>query len=190
MSSRIDTKIQISTNLWSKKSSDHHAASVKWLQQRLQDNDKNIRALVSAFDSLGARLSRMEQGLENACVQARAKGQQTRAIWPYQRRLTFVKTVNAFQGNYKDYDRLRVLQWLSTIQCFGHHRRAYEELLKCAGLWLFKHRDYMQWRSSSGSAMLWLHGSPGSGKSKLVYVLSFFHYIEEYQSLSAFQNPC
>jgi len=69
-----------------------------------------------------------------------------------------------------DEDRLRILSWLSPIPYFQHHKRVYGELLQGTGQWLLEDNQYAEWRDSNQSAMLWLHGIPGSGKSKLVYV--------------------
>lgn len=75
---------------------------------------------------------------------------------------------------YDEEDRLKILSWLSTIPYMQHHKRTYSEVLTGTGAWFLEDAQYISWRESDRSAMLWLHGIPGSGKSKLMYVDSHF----------------
>jgi len=43
-------------------------------------------------------------------------------------------------------------------------------VLKGTGQWLLFDPIFKKWKDDSASSVLWLHGIPGSGKSKLVYV--------------------
>ena len=43
-----------------------------------------------------------------------------------------------------------------------------EDIQSGTGEWLFEKAELKRWKSSSESSVLWLHGIPGSGKSKLV----------------------
>ena len=55
-------------------------------------------------------------------------------------------------------ERLEILQWLSTVQYKKHHQSVSRGLLKGTGSWLLKKSQYVQWRNSSVSSVLWLHG--------------------------------
>ncbi|KAI5839121.1 hypothetical protein DFP73DRAFT_599118 [Morchella snyderi] len=64
-----------------------------------------------------------------------------------------------------------VLKWLSTIEFIKHHQTAREGLLENTGRWLLEREQFRQWRSSGTSGILWLHGIPGAGKTKLTLVI-------------------
>ena len=65
--------------------------------------------------------------------------------------------------------RLRILQWLSPVPYREHHREEFDELLDTTGLWFLKSQPYRTWMFSHETAVMWLHGAPGTGKSKLTY---------------------
>ncbi|KAK4182058.1 hypothetical protein QBC35DRAFT_468368, partial [Podospora australis] len=64
--------------------------------------------------------------------------------------------------------RKEVLHWLSTEQYLQHHEQAKEGVLEGTGQWLLSDPVFIKWKEESASSILWLHGIPGSGKSKLV----------------------
>ena len=43
-----------------------------------------------------------------------------------------------------------------------------KEVLTGSGKWLLDKKEYIKWRSSAASSVLWLYGIPGSGKSNLI----------------------
>ncbi|KAJ9155746.1 1-alkyl-2-acetylglycerophosphocholine esterase [Pleurostoma richardsiae] len=63
--------------------------------------------------------------------------------------------------------RAQVLRAISTIPYGAHHKVASKGRLAGSGQWLLSKPAYRQWRRSSSSSVLWLHGIPGSGKTKL-----------------------
>jgi len=65
-------------------------------------------------------------------------------------------------------DRIAVLRWLSRVPHRKIHDNIASDLLPLSGRWLERNSLYQEWRKSSVSSTLWLHGIPGSGKSKLV----------------------
>ena len=64
--------------------------------------------------------------------------------------------------------RLGILQWLSIVPHEQHHQNVRKDRLPGSGMWLLSKSEFTLWRSSSMSSILWLHGIPGSGKTKLV----------------------
>lgn len=60
-----------------------------------------------------------------------------------------------------------LLNWLSPTQFSYHHADHSENRLAGTGQWLLDHPEYCQWRASSSSSILLLHGIPGCGKSML-----------------------
>ena len=60
-----------------------------------------------------------------------------------------------------------ILEWLSSVEYKKHHSRHSEQRLPGSTEWLFRHPQFIDWETSSYSALLVLHGIPGSGKTKL-----------------------
>ncbi|MCJ1450686.1 hypothetical protein MMC28_001019 [Mycoblastus sanguinarius] len=76
---------------------------------------------------------------------------------------------DSLEGKVQKDHRLKVLEWLSSIPYERHHKKALDEVLHGTGLWFLEDEEYRHWRDSDQNAVLWVHGIPGSGKSKLVY---------------------
>ena len=62
-----------------------------------------------------------------------------------------------------------MLTWLSRVCGSLHHRSEGEGYLPGSGSWLVENKEFIHWRESSSSTLLWVRGIPGSGKTKLVY---------------------
>ncbi|GKT83832.1 ankyrin repeat protein [Colletotrichum tofieldiae] len=63
--------------------------------------------------------------------------------------------------------RVEILSWISTEPYQQHHQQTYSEVMEGTGGWLLQDPTFLQWKNESASSILWLHGIPGSGKSKL-----------------------
>lgn len=61
-------------------------------------------------------------------------------------------------------------QWLSTVPVQSHHAKAREDLVAGTGMWLMERHHYIDWKQSSKSCAILLHGSLGCGKTKLMSV--------------------
>ncbi|KAL8875832.1 MAG: hypothetical protein Q9198_005861, partial [Flavoplaca austrocitrina] len=68
-------------------------------------------------------------------------------------------------------ERRKILAWLSTVQCREHHRTSYNAVMPGSGAWLQNKPEFVDWKTSSASSILWIHGIPGSGKSKLMSIV-------------------
>lgn len=68
-------------------------------------------------------------------------------------------------------ERGRFLRWLSNIPNKQHHAAMATNRLDGSGKWLLENTEFAYWLGSSSSSILWLHGIPGSGKSKLVSIV-------------------
>ena len=64
-------------------------------------------------------------------------------------------------------ERLEILLWLSNIPCKKHHHSLSEGLLEGTGSWLLEKSQFVDWRNSSVSSVLWLHGIRTSSISPL-----------------------
>ncbi|KAL6792575.1 hypothetical protein GGI42DRAFT_364041 [Trichoderma sp. SZMC 28013] len=63
--------------------------------------------------------------------------------------------------------RTQILKAISTIPYGAHHKTASKGRLEGSGRWLLNKSTFIDWRKRSNSSVLWLHGIPGSGKTKL-----------------------
>ena len=68
-------------------------------------------------------------------------------------------------------ERRKILAWLSSVQYREHHKTSYNAVMPGSGAWLQKKPEFVDWKSSSVSSILWIHGIPGSGKSKLMSIV-------------------
>lgn len=66
--------------------------------------------------------------------------------------------------------RREILHWLSTVPCESQHQEAARKVVKGTGRWLLDRPELLDWQMSSTSAIFWLHGIPGAGKSKLTTI--------------------
>jgi nucleoside-triphosphatase THEP1 len=58
--------------------------------------------------------------------------------------------------------------WISPIEYWKHHKFVFDDLHPGSGEWLLNKNEFESWEPSTQTSVLWLHGIPGSGKSKLV----------------------
>ena len=68
----------------------------------------------------------------------------------------------------EDMNRDKILDWTAQIPYHRHYKQGVEKALEGTGTWLLSLPNFIQWKQSSSSEMLWLHGMPGSGKSTLM----------------------
>jgi hypothetical protein len=55
-------------------------------------------------------------------------------------------------------ERREILQWVSKIRYKNHHRSIGNNILDDSGQWLRHKVAFIEWRRSSVSSILWLHG--------------------------------
>lgn len=55
-------------------------------------------------------------------------------------------------------ERRDVFKWMSQIPYKTHHKTVGKGLLPKSGLWLLQNIEFVEWRKSSSSSILWLHG--------------------------------
>ncbi|KAH0538447.1 hypothetical protein FGG08_004945 [Glutinoglossum americanum] len=76
--------------------------------------------------------------------------------------------VAALHDRLDESEQIEILTWVSDIPYESNHYTARRERTGGTGEWLLRHERYREWRKSSASTILWLHGIPGAGKTKLV----------------------
>lgn len=60
-----------------------------------------------------------------------------------------------------------ILRWLSAVPYTQHQQTHDDQRVPGTGQWLLEHPQYLQWKRSSVSSILLLHGTLGSGKTML-----------------------
>ncbi|KAK4867436.1 hypothetical protein LT330_000946 [Penicillium expansum] len=64
-------------------------------------------------------------------------------------------------------DSLALLEWISNEPYTTYHESVKERRTDNIGEWLLRHQDFREWEDSSSSAVLWLRGLAGVGKTCL-----------------------
>ena len=178
VSGRIDSEHQLVTQVLVNDLSESHQRSVLWLQQRL-DEDKNtmidiVRSnhsqIVHSLHSQTARLDRIDDAISHLVGPNKGRQAHTRSLFRSlaYRLLMVQRVVAAFEGGYNVYDRFKILRWLSVIPYQQHQKQAYSEVQQGTGTWFLQDMVYKNWKELPESSILWLHGPPGCGKSKLM----------------------
>lgn len=71
------------------------------------------------------------------------------------------------QDTLQDEERRKFLLWLSGYNYRQYHESSYKEVVPNTCQWIFSKTEYQEWQRSSVSSILWIHGIPGCGKTKL-----------------------
>ncbi|KAM0481785.1 hypothetical protein ACHAPX_003111 [Trichoderma viride] len=71
------------------------------------------------------------------------------------------------QDGIEQHMRTQILKAISTIPYGVHHKTASKGRLEGSGRRILNKSTFSDWRKKSNSSVLWLHGIPGSGKTKL-----------------------
>ncbi|KAH8589487.1 hypothetical protein B0O99DRAFT_333678 [Bisporella sp. PMI_857] len=76
-----------------------------------------------------------------------------------------------FKDGFETSKRAEILLWVSPEPYLQHHEQSKKEALSGTGQWLLEDPIFDRWKKESVPSILWLHGIPGSGKSKLVSIV-------------------
>ncbi|KAF7939835.1 hypothetical protein EAE99_001640 [Botrytis elliptica] len=79
---------------------------------------------------------------------------------------TISDSVDAIITQQMDKESLKVLKWLSAIDCHSKQREILSRRQEGTGEWLFKSQEYQNWLGGK-DRLLWCSGSPGAGKTVL-----------------------
>lgn len=178
VSGRMDSEHQLVTQVLVDDLSESHQRSMVWLQQRLEEDkntmidmiQSNHSQIVNSLCGQNARLDRIHDAISHFVDPNRGREAHTRSLFrrSVYRLLVVQKAVAAFEGGYNVYDRLKILRWLSAIPYQQHQKQAYNEVQQGTGTWFLQDVVYRSWGKIPESSLLWLHGPPGCGKSKLM----------------------
>ncbi|KAI8953944.1 hypothetical protein F4801DRAFT_587878 [Xylaria longipes] len=94
------------------------------------------------------------------------------------------------EDSMRERDREKILGAISNIPHGTHHKQASEGLVEGSGVWFLEKLNFKEWRTSSSPSVLWLHGIPGSGKTKLTSLV--IRELWDYENVAYFycmRNP-
>jgi Cdc6-like AAA superfamily ATPase len=77
------------------------------------------------------------------------------------------KQLSSIEDDLERKMRSAILESISGIKYIVQHKLANSGLVENSGQWFLNQPRFRQWRDESCSSVLWLHGIPGSGKTKL-----------------------
>ena len=91
-----------------------------------------------------------------------------------------VDSTMIFTKKIEDEGYHKFLTWLSSEEYSEHHRHHSEIRLLGTASWIMQHPEYLDWKNSSSSSLLLLHGIPGSGKTHVLSAVidEFLHNID------------
>lgn len=72
-----------------------------------------------------------------------------------------------FRDNLELEERRKLLLWLSSDNYRERHESTYKDVVPDTAQWIFDEPQYQEWQLLSVCSMLWLHGMPGCGRTKL-----------------------
>ncbi len=164
---RIDAERQLDLRDTMTKLVGHNEDSITWLRQCLDDNRDAMQGFLNT--SHQETLDRLDS-IDTSLSTLLHKSQNHPKKMPLQLRhaILAIATVNAFRGRYSNYERSKILDWLSNIPYVQHHEQIHSDTLAGTGKWFFEREVFQDWLKSAETAMLWFHGAAGQGKTKIM----------------------
>ena len=158
--------------------------------EKIAVNDRNVNKLIKIIDAersqlSGTRQSTMSDKIDNLgneieILQTGSRESASRLETllasfqnPLIRTVERISTLTEILAHSKTEsemkeERLEILLWLSNIPYKKHHHSLSKGLLEGTGLWLLEKPQFVDWRNSSVSSVLWLHGIRTSSTSRLL----------------------
>ncbi len=127
--------------------------------KRIAENDKRVSELTMIVDAERSKSARND--LDHLVHNLRVlRTESTDSISRLETLLMSFKEalVRIAEQNQTKEERLRILLWLSNVKNKKHHESLSKGLLEGTGRWLFGKPQFIEWRNSSVSSVLWLHG--------------------------------
>ena len=143
-------------------------------------NDRNVQEMTRVVDAEQAQLSRAQQSpvsgkidslggeIETLQIGLRESTSKLETVLasfqdPLVRTVDRISTlaeslVSGRIESQMEEERIEILKWLSNVQYKKHHQTISKGLLEGTGSWLLEKPQCLEWRNSSVSSVLWLHG--------------------------------
>jgi ankyrin repeat protein len=144
------------------------------LRNRLNVHLGGVDAMISSVDSerahieQNARVIDKQDSDENALSMSKSHQDLAQKLENWKVPLENIATdVSEISDHVRASERINILKWISPIPFASHHDRARDGRLTGTGQWLLNENAFGQWDSTELPPVLWLHGIPGAGKTKL-----------------------
>ena len=129
--------------------------------ERTQTSDARQSSIIDKIDDLGNGIQTLQIGSRESASKLEALLDSFQSplvrtvdqIWNLTESLSHSQTQSQLNG-----ERLNILLWLSPVQYKKHHQSICNGLLEGTGSWLLEKPQFVKWRNSSVSSVLWLHG--------------------------------
>lgn len=148
----------------------HNTASriARGLVRDMEAEHQTLQSVVSTADEEVFKTANLFQMRELLDISEATKEALTAVVDDLRGPLVRIaQDVSQIHDQLQQQERLEVFRWLSTVPCEAHHKQSCKKILDGTGRWLLENPIFLEWQKSSASALLWLNGIPGSGKSKL-----------------------
>ncbi|KAI0105523.1 hypothetical protein GGR51DRAFT_192292 [Nemania sp. FL0031] len=109
----------------------------KQLKRKITHFDKDSELLKASIDQLRQPMNRIDTRLQEICDDLERE------------------------------QRASILQAISIVPYGSHHKTSRKGRLEGSGTWFIEKPEFIKWKGCSYSSVIWLHGIPGSGKTKL-----------------------
>lgn len=153
----------------------------RWLIDRLDENSKDMQTLLAIaleskdqLDNIEHKVDFLSRKMDGFLPYSARSEQQWQASVKWRRTFNVLKATNAIKEEPSQSDNSKILLWLSKIPYEEHHRKTQSDMVSDTGEWFFKEEAYNRWKEDPKSAILWFHGAPGRGKTKIMSVPALF----------------
>lgn len=139
--------------------------------ERSQLSEARQSSMTDMIDNLGNGIRTLQTGSRESASKLEALLASFQG--PLIRTVEHISTLTESLANSKaesqmKEERLQILRWLSDVHYKKHHQSLSKCLLEETGSWLLKKPQFVEWRNSSVSSVLWLHGIRRSSTTRLV----------------------
>lgn len=148
------------------------ARMAKGILKNMETENHTLQLAVSKADDEAFRTADIVQYQDHFTISKATREALT--DWVNEIRAPFFRIaqgVSQIQDQLLQNQRTEIFRWLSTVPCESHHHEACKRILPNTGIWLLQCSSFLNWQRSSSSAIFWLNGIPGSGKSKLTSIV-------------------
>lgn len=133
--------------------------------ERSQLSEARQSSMTAKIDNLGNDITTLQIGSRESTskLEALLASFQGPLVRTVEQISTFTESLaNSKSESQMKEERLQILRWLSDVHYKKHHQSIYKCLLEGTGSWLLGKPQFVEWRNSSVSSVLWLHGIRGS----------------------------
>ncbi|KAK9425528.1 putative NACHT domain-containing protein [Seiridium unicorne] len=160
---------------------------------RLQTSRRLKDGLQGSTTQLEELRNKLQEKVKPGLIGKVKKWANVRALkWPFESKDVdgIIRNLNNFRNDMSaalaidqttlllDDEEIKILEWISPILYGKHHNTITDARTEGTCEWILQHEKFQEWENAESSVVLWLHGSPGAGKTYLTSSV-----IDHFQSL-------